>query len=393
MAAEIIAKRLQRVKPSPTLVMNARAEALKEKGQNIISMGVGEPNFCTPKHVIDAAISAMYAGQTKYTSVGGTSELKQAVINKFSRDNLIDYTENEIIISTGGKQCIYNLLQALINSSDEVIIPAPYWVSYPDMVLLAEGKPIIINTTIDTNFKITPEQLESAITDKTRLLFLNSPSNPTGMIYSKKELKKLGEVLLKYPHVFVATDDMYEHIRWNNASFVNILNACPTLKNRTIVLNGVSKAYAMTGWRIGYAGGPKWLISTMVKVQSQSTSSPCSISQAAAIAALDGPQECVKKMVIEFEKRCNYIVNKLSEIPGVAVLKSDGTFYIFPNVNDAMRRKGLSSDIELTESLLSYGVAVVPGSAFGSPGHLRLSYAVDMEIIEEALNRLRKGLT
>ncbi len=391
MADVPLAQRIKRVKPSPTLEMNARASALKAEGKDIISMGVGEPDFSTPSHIIDAAIKAMHDGKTRYTAVGGTPELKEAVVDKFFRDNSLAFTHNQILISTGGKQCIYNLLQSLINPEDEVIIPAPYWVSYPDMVLLAEGLPVIINTTIDASFKITPDQLKDAITDKTRLLILNSPSNPTGMSYSESELKALGEVLVQHPHVFVATDDMYEHIFWGSDPFVNILNACPALKDRTIVFNGVSKAYAMTGWRIGFAGGPEWLIKAMTKVQSQSTSNPCSVSQAAAVAALNGSQECVKTMACEFERRCDLVVKRLSEIPGVNVLKGDGTFYSFPDVSKAMKAKGITSDVKLAESLLSYGVAVVPGSAFGSPGHLRLSYAVSIETINEAIYRLSQG--
>lgn len=393
MANPQVAHRLQQVKPSPTLAMNSRAAALKAEGKDIISMGVGEPDFDTPEHIRNAAIAALDAGQTRYTAVGGTPELKQAVIDKFARDNGLTYTPEEVLISTGGKQSIYNLLQAMINPGDEVIIPAPYWVSYPDMVLLAEGVPVTINTTLDNRFKITQEQLEAAITGKTRLVLLNSPSNPSGMSYTHEELVSLANVLLKHPQVMVATDDMYEHIRWGDTPFANIVTACPELKERAVVLNGVSKAYAMTGWRIGFAGGPAWLIKAMTKVQSQSTSNPCSIAQAAAVEALNGPKDCLHAMVKEFEKRHNYVVDRLQAMSGVNVLKGDATFYSFPNIDGVLAEKGLSSDLELAEILLAEGVAVVPGSAFGAPGHLRISFAASMETLGKALDRLEKGLS
>ncbi len=386
------AHRVQKVKPSPTLAINARTTALKAKGHDIISMGVGEPDFDTPEHIKQAAIAAINAGETKYTPVGGTAILKQAVINKFLRDNQLSYTPAEVLVSTGGKQSIFNLLQALINPGDEVIIPVPYWVSYPDMVLLAEGVPVLIPTDMQANLKITATQLQNTITKKTRLVFLNSPSNPSGLSYSAEELKQLANVLLEYPDVMIATDDIYEHLFWKEKSFSNIVMVCPELKHRTIVLNGVSKAYSMTGWRIGYAGGPEWLIKAMTKIQSQSTSNPCSVAQAAAVEALNGPQDCVTNMLQEFKKRHDYLVKRLQEMKGVRVLESDGTFYSFPNVDEVIKNHGLSTDTELAEALLDKGIAVVPGSAFGSPGHLRLSFTYSVAMLEKAMNRLEAGL-
>lgn len=387
-----VAHRLQNVKPSPTLAINAHAAALKAEGHDIISMGVGEPDFDTPEHIKNAAIISINAGETKYTPVGGTPVLKQAVIDKFLRDNQLLYTPAEILVSVGGKQSIFNLLQTLINPGDEVIIPAPYWVSYPDMVLLTEGVPVFIPTDMEANLKITAAELRNAITKKTRLVFLNSPSNPSGIGYSRKELESLAAVLLEYPEIIIATDDIYEHIFWKEKSFANIVTLCPELKDRTVVLNGVSKAYAMTGWRIGYAGGPEWLIKGMTKVQSQSTSNPCSIAQAAAVAALNGPQDCVADMLLEFKKRHDYLYERLQRMKGVRVLASDGTFYSFPNMDEVIKNKGLSSDTELAETLLSAGVAVVPGSAFGAPGHLRLSFTFPVKMLEKVMDRLETGL-
>ncbi len=389
-----LSNRVQQIKPSPTLAVTNKAAELRAAGKDIIGLGAGEPDFDTPEHIKEAAIKAINEGKTKYTAVDGTPSLKQAIINKFQRDNNLSYEPNQILVSSGGKQSFFNLALALLNPGDEVIIPAPYWVSYPDMVIVAEGTPVIIETNQEQRFKITPEQLESAITERTKLVVINSPSNPTGIAYSKDELRKLADVLIKYPNILVATDDMYEHILWGDEPFSNILNACPELYDRTFVLNGVSKAYSMTGWRIGYAAGPQKVIAAMKKIQSQSTSNPASISQAAAEAALNGSQDCVGQMVTEFKKRHDYLVAALNEINGVSCVEGDGTFYVFPSFQDAIDAcEGISTDVELAEMLLSKaGVALVPGSAFGAPGHMRLSFATSMEILEEAVARIKKAL-
>jgi aspartate aminotransferase len=385
-----IASRLELVKPSPTLAVAAKAAQMQAQGLDVIGLGTGEPDFDTPIHIKKAAIAAIEAGFTKYTPVDGIVELKQAVIDKFKRDNGLDYKLNQILISVGGKQSIYNLCQAFINDGDEVIIPAPYWVSYPDIVLLAGGKPIILETTFADRYKITPQQLAAAISPKTKLLFINSPSNPSGIAYTLEELQGIAEVLKQHPHVLIATDDMYEHILWSQR-FVNILDACPELYSRTIVLNGVSKAYAMTGWRIGYAGGPAPLINAMKTVQSQSTSNPCSIAQKAAVAALNGGEDTVRVMVKAFQERHDYVVQRLGDIPGIEFIPADGTFYIFPNVQAIIERRGFANDIEFAAKLLEEeGVALVPGSAFGTEGCIRLSFATSMDILKEAMNRLER---
>ena len=390
-----LANRVQRVKPSPTLAVTARVAELRAAGKDIIGLGAGEPDFDTPDHIKKAAIKAINDGFTRYTAVDGMPSLKQAIIAKFKNDNGLDYTPGQILVSCGGKQSFYNLAQALLNPGDEVIIPAPYWVSYPDMVRLAEGEPVIIRAGVETNFKITPEQLDAAITPKTRIFVINSPSNPTGVAYSKAELAALGEVLKHCPQVLIATDDMYEHILWSEEPFSNILNACPELYERTIVLNGVSKVYAMTGWRIGYAGGPADLIKAMKKVQSQSTSNPASISQVAAQEALEGDQSCIQPMIKAFKERHDYVVSALNKIDGVTCLPADGTFYVFPHVQTVIDRlDGVNDDIELAEHLLDEaGVALVPGSAFGAPGYVRISFATSMEILNDALTRLANALT
>ncbi len=383
-----LAKRLDPVKPSPTLAVAAKAIALRQAGRDIIGLGTGEPDFDTPDYVKQAAIEAIQAGFTKYTAVDGIPELKEAIIHKFKRDNGLDYQNDQILVSVGGKQSCYNLCQALLNPGDEVIIPAPYWVSYPDMVYLSEATPVIINTTIEQHYKITAEQLERAITKKTKLLFLNSPSNPSGMAYTYEEFRALAEILLKNPHVLIATDDMYEHILWSGP-FVNILDACPELYARTIVLNGVSKAYAMTGWRIGYAGGPASLIKAMKMIQSQSTSNPCSIAQKAAVAALNGNRSIVQTMVNTFHERHDYLIQRLRAIPGINVLPADGTFYLFPNIQTIIQRLKLSDDIAFAEALLDdTGVALVPGSAFGTENSIRLSFAASLDTLKEAMDRL-----
>ncbi|MCW8399168.1 pyridoxal phosphate-dependent aminotransferase [Legionella sp. PATHC038] len=385
-----LAKRVQKVKPSPTLAVAAKATQMRAQGHDVINLGTGEPDFDTPDYIKEAAIAAINKGYTKYTAVDGIPELKEAVKNKFKKDNGLDYQLNQILVSVGGKQSCYNLCQALLNPGDEVIIPAPYWVSYPDMVLLAEATPVIISTTPAQRYKINAQQLEEAITPKTRLIFLNSPSNPSGVAYTLDELKALAEVLKKHPQIIIATDDMYEHILWSQP-FANILNACPELYERTIVLNGVSKAYAMTGWRIGYAAGPLPLMNAMKTIQSQSTSNPCSIAQRAAVAALSGSNESVVEMVKAFRQRHDFVASRLQEIPGIEVIPADGTFYIFPSVQAIIKQRGYQNDLEFSEELLAKeGVALVPGSAFGNEGCIRLSFATSMEILQDALNRLQR---
>ncbi len=387
-----LSDRVKAVKPSPTLAINARAAEIRAAGKDIVSLGAGEPDFDTPEHIKAAAIEAINQGFTKYTAVDGIPSLKQAIIDKFKRDNGFEYQLNQVLVSCGGKQSFYNLAQALINPGDEVIIPAPYWVSYPDMVLLASGKPVIVETTQAENFKISAEKLRAAITDKTRLMVINSPSNPTGVAYSKEELKQLGDVLIDFPNIIIATDDMYEHILWQRDSFVNILNANPNLYERTMVLNGVSKAYSMTGWRIGYAAGPAELIGAMRKVQSQSTSNPTSISQVAAEAALTQDQACIQTMLVEFKKRHDYVVDELNSIPGIDCLSTDGTFYVFPNVKKMLEKlPGINDDLAFAEYLIEKaGVALVPGTAFGCPGHIRISIATSMENLEKALAKIKQ---
>tara|TARA_R100001591_G_scaffold19480_10_gene26795 strand:+ start:154809 stop:155993 length:1185 start_codon:yes stop_codon:yes gene_type:complete len=385
-----LSQRVQSIKPSPTLAITARAAALRAEGKDIIGLGAGEPDFDTPDHIKQAAVEALNKGQTKYTAVDGTAELKNAIIKKFSRDNGLNYEANQILVSCGGKQSFFNLAQALLESGDEVIIPAPYWVSYPDMVLLADAKPVIIIGDRDQRYKITPQQLEDAITDKTRLFVINSPSNPTGMTYTKAELEALGEVLRKYPDILIATDDMYEHIYWADEPFYNIVMACPDLYDRTVVMNGVSKAYSMTGWRIGYAGGPAQLIGAMKKIQSQSTSNPTSISQAASVEALNGDQGCVQTMLIEFKKRHDYVVEELNKMQGITALETDGTFYVFPDITGVLSNKPeLNDDMDFAEALLvEKGVAVVPGTAFGLKNHIRLSIATSETNLKNALQRI-----
>jgi aspartate aminotransferase len=389
-----LAARVKRIKPSPTLAVTARAAELRAAGQDVIGLGAGEPDFDTPQHVKQAAIDALAAGDTKYTAVDGTPALKQAIIRKFRRDNGLEYTPDQVIVSCGGKQSFFNLCSALLDAGDEVVIPAPYWVSYPDIVLLNDGTPVIIDAGIEQGFKITPVQLDAAITSKTRLVVLNSPSNPTGVAYRRAELEALGEVLRKHPHVLVATDDMYEHILWADEPFSNLAMACPDLVERTIVLNGVSKAYAMTGWRIGYAAGPKPLIRAMAKVQSQSTSNPTSISQAAAVAALDGDQGCIAEMRASFQQRHAFVLEQLEAIPGVRCQPADGTFYLLPDCREFIAsRDDIADDVALAEMLLGAGVALVPGSAFGAPGYLRLSFATSNAILDEALVRMTRAMS
>ena len=390
-----LAERVERIKPSPTLAVAARAEEMRASGKNIINLSVGEPDFDTPTHIKDAAIKALNDGFTKYTAVDGTSGLKQAIINKLERDNHVKYELNQILVSCGAKQSIFNLFEAVLNTGDEVIIPAPYWVSYPDMVKLADAEPVFVNAELDQHFKITPAQLEAAITSKTRMVVLNSPSNPTGVAYTASELKALGQVLLKHPNILVMTDDIYEHILWSKEPFCNILMACPELKDRCVIVNGVSKSYAMTGWRIGYAAGPAKIIGAMKKIQSQSTSNPTSISQVAAQAALNGSQECIDVMRKAFQERHDFVLGELKKMPGVKTEACDGTFYIFPQVEGviAASKGKLKNDIELAEYLLdSAGLALVPGSAFGSPGYIRISYATSMEKLKDAMKRMSDAI-
>lgn len=385
-----LSDRVNAIKPSPTLAVTNKAAELKAAGRDIIGLGAGEPDFDTPQHIKDAAIAAINNGFTKYTAVDGTAGLKKAIIAKFKRDNNLDYAPNQILVSCGGKQSFFNLALAFINKGDEVIIPAPFWVSYPDMTIIAEGVPVIVKCPEEQRFKITAEQLEAAITPRTKLLVLNSPSNPTGMIYTKDELTALAEVLRRHPHVYVASDDMYEPIRWTDEPFHNILNVAPDLYDRTFVLNGVSKAYAMTGWRIGYAAGPAKIINAMKNVQSQSTSNPTSISQVAAEAALNGPQDVLQPMIEAFKRRHDLVVNGLNEIKGISCLPADGAFYAYASVRPLIRALGLKSCTEFADWLLDKtGVAVVPGDAFGLGGYMRISYATADSTLVDALARIK----
>jgi len=389
----ILSARVGRIKPSPTLAVTARARALKAEGRDILDLGAGEPDFDTPEPIKEAAIRAIRDGFTKYTAVGGIASLKEAVVQKFARENDLHFTTSQVLVSVGGKQSFYNLAQAFLEAEDEVVIPAPYWVSYVDMVLLADATPTIIPTDIEHGFKITPEALDAALAFKTKLFVLNSPSNPTGAVYTRAELAGLGEVLRRYPQVLIATDDMYEHIAWGPEPFVNIANVCPDLADRTIVLNGVSKAYAMTGWRIGYAAGPVALIEAMTTVQSQSTSNPTSISQVAAEAALRSGTTSITPMRQAFKTRHDWLYAQLSTLPGVRCRAADGTFYLFPDVSQVLVDLGIPDDQTLAERLLEEaGIALVPGSAFGSPGHLRFSYATSDAILAEAVERLQRFL-
>ena len=388
-----LSERVARLQPSPTLAVTARAAELKSQGKDIIGLGAGEPDFDTPEHIKEAAIRALRAGQTKYTAVEGTLSLRRAIVEKFKRDNGLAYEPKQILVSSGGKQSFFNLCQAVLNPGDEVVVPAPYWVSYPDMVEIAGGKSVMPYAGPVQHYKLTPEQLDEAITNKTRLVVINSPSNPTVMAYRRAELLAFCEFLRKHTAVLIATDDMYEPFIWHGEPFCNILMACPDLYERTLVLNGASKAYAMTGWRIGYAGGPASIIKAMGNVQSQSTSNACSIAQAAAEAALNGDQECVRIMCRAYRERHEFVHQALKAMPGVGVLPADGTFYAFPDFSTAIAKRGLKDDNELSEKLLlEAGVAVVAGSSFGAPGHLRLSFATSMENLKGALDRIHQWL-
>jgi aspartate aminotransferase len=389
-----LADRVGRIKPSPTIAVTARAARLKAEGRDILSMSAGEPDFDTPTHVAEAGIAAIRSGFTRYTDVGGTAELKDAIIAKFRRDNGLEYTREQVLVSTGAKQTIYNLCNALLGPGDEVVIPAPYWVSYPDIALLADATPVIVPAGVEQGYKITPAQLEAALTARSRLMFLNSPCNPTGAAYSRAELVALGEVLVRHPQVVIATDDIYERIWWGPEPFCSLATACPALYGRTVTINGVSKSHAMTGWRIGYCGGPAELVRAMATIQGQSTSNPSSISQQATVAALNGDQRCVAEMNLAFKSRHDRIVAGLNDLPGVSCRPGSGTFYAFANVEGAMRAQGFTDDAAFADWLLdTQGLAGVPGSGFGAPGHLRLSFACSMATIEEALARLRRALT
>jgi len=388
-----VSKRVQRVKPSPTVALTGRVAQLKAEGKDIIGLGAGEPDFDTPLHIADAGIEAIRNGFTRYTPVEGIVELKDAIIAKFERENGLKYKRNQILVSTGAKQTIFNLILAVVDPGDEVVIPAPYWVSYPDMVLLADGVPVTPYAGPEQGYKITPAQLEAAITPKTRLVILNSPCNPTGAAYTRAELRALGEVLMKHPQVIICTDDMYEHIYWADEPFASFAAVNPELYDRTVTTNGVSKAYAMTGWRIGYCGGPVEIVTAMATIQGQSTSNPSSIAQKAAVAALKGDQECVREMNKHFKQRHDFLVEGLNNLPGISCLRGAGTFYAFANVEKALQLVGAEDDNAFAEHLLEHGgVAVVPGSGFGAPNHIRLSFACSMQTLEEALRRMDKVL-
>jgi aspartate aminotransferase len=388
-----VSKRVQRVKPSPTLAVTALVNRLKAEGKDIIGLGAGEPDFDTPVHIADAGVEAIRKGFTRYTNVDGINELKDAIIAKFKRDNAISYERAQILVSSGAKQTIFNLCMAVLDSGDEVVIPAPYWVSYPDMVLLADGVPVMPSAGPEQGYKITPRQLAAAITPRTRLVLFNSPSNPTGAAYTRAELRALADVLVEHPRVLIGTDDMYEKIYWAPEPFASLLTVAPELYDRTVTINGCSKTYAMTGWRIGYCGGPKEIITAMGTIQGQSTSNASSISQKAAVAALNDSQQCVTDMNRAYKERHDYVVAALNSLPGVSCLPGAGTFYAFADVRGAMANFGLRDDNAFSEYLINKaGVAVVPGSGFGAPGHMRLSFACSRQTLEKAMERIRAVL-
>ncbi|HML79627.1 pyridoxal phosphate-dependent aminotransferase [Geobacter sulfurreducens] len=393
-----LADRVNKIQPSPTLSIDAKAKALKAQGIDVVGFGAGEPDFDTPANIKEAGKKAIDAGFTKYMPVGGADDLKDAIIAKMKRDHGLEYTRDEISVACGAKHTLYNISQAMIQEGDEVIIPGPYWVSYPDQIVLAGGTPVFIMTDESTGFKITAEQLEKAITPRTVYVILNSPCNPTGSTYTKDELKALAAVLLKHPHVYVVSDDIYEKLLYDGLEFCNIPMACPELKDRTIIVNGVSKAYSMTGWRIGYACGPKALMAAMTKMQSQSTSNATSIAQKASVEALNGPQDAVAEMVKEFEKRRTYIVDRLNAIPGVTCFKSTGAFYAFPNFSGVYGKttpagKKIENSSDFAAYLLEDAkVALVPGVAFGDDRYARLSYATSMETIKKGLDRIEEAI-
>jgi aspartate aminotransferase len=385
-----LAQRLKRIRPSATVSITARAQRLREQGRDIVVLSVGEPDFPTPDHIKAAAAEALICNDTKYTPVDGSRALKEAIATKLARDNSLVYVPEQILVSSGAKQSCYNACLALLDPGDEAIVVAPYWVSYPDMVRLADGEPVIVSTSADHGFKLTPEQLAAAITPRTRLLILNSPCNPTGAVYSRAEWSALGAVLRAHRRVVVLSDEIYEHIQWTGSDFTSFAVACPDLYDRTLTVNGMSKGYAMSGWRIGYAAGPVALIKAMTGLQGQSTTNACTISQAAAAAALTGDQRCVREMCAEFKRRHDLFFAGVRALPGFSCLPAAGTFYLFPNTDGAMRARGFATDVELCERLLEEtGVAIVPGTAFGAPGHVRLSFAASTATLETALERLR----
>ena len=389
----MLSDRVKKVKPSATITISAKAMDLRANGIDVISLSAGEPDFDTPEHIKQAAIEAINKGQTKYTQVDGTPELKDAIISKFNRDNNLHYQRENIIVSTGAKQTLYNLFQSVLGSDDEVVIISPYWVSYPDMVILADAKPVIVETHQEDDFNIDMDSFKAALTDKTKLLILNSPSNPTGITYTKEQYESMGKILSDYPNVLIATDDMYEHIYWGNEPFTSFAEVCPNLFDRTITVNGVSKAYAMTGWRIGYCGAPESIVKGMKKVQGQSTSNPSSISQVAAIAALNGSHDVLKMMVDEYKKRHDYLCDALNEINGFNTSPGTGAFYLFPEVRSVIESKGFADDIEFSSFLIDQAnVAVIPGSAFGAEGSIRISYATSMELLKESISRIKSSL-
>ena len=393
----ILAKRLSRIKPSPTIAVTQKARELKAAGRDVISLGAGEPDFDTPDHIKQAAADAIARGETKYTAVDGIPELKQAISEKFKRDNGLDYAPNQITVGTGGKQILYNALMATLDDGDEVIIPAPYWVSYPDMVLLAGGEPVFVTCPQNNGFKLRPEDLEAAITPKTKWLILNSPSNPTGAAYTAEDMKALTDVLKRHPHVWVMTDDMYEKLVYDGFTFCTPAEVEPEIYDRTLTINGVSKAYAMTGWRIGFAGGPEALIKAMAKVQSQSTSNPSSISQWAAVEALSGTHDFIPKNNEVFKARRDLVVSKLNQCPGLHCPTPEGAFYVYPSCAGTIGKttpdgKTIESDEDFVTYLLeSEGVAAVHGAAFGQSPHFRISYATSTELLEEACNRIKRA--
>jgi len=389
-----LAERIRRIKPSATLAVTARAAQLRAEGKDIIALGAGEPDFDTPAHIADAGVEAIRTGHTRYTAIEGTNELRDAIIGKYRRDNGLEYQRSQILVSSGAKQVVFNLCCALLDPGDEAIIPAPYWVSYPDMVLVADGTPVTVFAGADQGYKITPAQLEAAITPRTRLFILNSPCNPTGAAYSRAELQALGAVLARHPGIVIGTDDMYEHIWWGPEPFTSFATANPSLYERTVTINGCSKSYAMTGWRIGYCGGPKELIGAMAMVQGQSTSNASSISQRAATVALSSPQDCVAEMNRAYKARHDLVVEGLNALPGVSCLPGWGTFYAFAHVEGAMRMVGAATDNAFAEFLITEaGVAVVPGEGFGAPGHVRLSFAASADTLKEALRRMQAALS
>ena len=389
-----LAERIHRIKPSATLAVTARAAQLRAEGKDIIALGAGEPDFDTPAHIADAGVAAIREGHTRYTAIEGTNELRDAIIGKYRRDNGLEYRRSQILVSSGAKQVVFNLCCALLGPGDEAIIPAPYWVSYPDMVLVADGTPVPVFAGADQRYKITPAQLEAAITPRTRLFILNSPCNPTGAAYSHAELQALGAVLAKHPGIVIGTDDMYEHIWWGPEPFTSFATANPSLYDRTVTINGCSKSYAMTGWRIGFCGGPQDLIAAMAMIQGQSTSNASSISQRAATVALNSSQDCVAEMNRAYRARHDLLVEGLNSLPGVSCLPGWGTFYAFADVAGAMRMVGIESDNDFAEFLIvEAGVAVVPGEGFGAPGHIRLSFAASTETLKDALGRMQRALS